>query len=121
MTDPLDLDALAAMEAAATPGPWQVERGGDDQDLPGFREGLYVSSRAAVEQDDPPLTGPLHNPHDAWFLVEARNALPALIDRVRELEARIDAVRALMDDWATDDSAAGWMKDRLYAALEGDA
>ncbi len=79
----LDLDALDALAAAATPGPWEVEFDGTEP--------------AAVYADDGGIgtayicrdlaQGVSYGEADAAFIAAAREAVPALTARVRELEA----------------------------------
>ena len=70
-----DLEELARLCAAATPGEWSVR---------------FQAVRCAGQSRD--LGGWLYSA-DAQLVVAARNALPALIARVRELEA--ERARAL--------------------------
>lgn len=87
-----DLDALAALEAAATPRPWSAHEFGhyhDDE----------PSSIVIVQGDDPDWWNAVNDGEsiavlgwdsqeaaDAAFIVAAREAVPALIARVREAE-----------------------------------
>lgn len=82
-----DLDALAALVGAATRGPWRVRRdehpyvtsivAGDGEGLPRVLDGDSMGDLSVSEQD-------------AAFVVAAREAVPALIARVRTLEARAE-------------------------------
>jgi hypothetical protein len=75
--DALDLDALQRLCDAATPGPWD---GGSA--IVENCDGLTV-----CEFSDPAADA---SERDADFICAARDALPKLIARVRELEARFD-------------------------------
>jgi hypothetical protein len=82
-TTKLDLEALEALANAATPGPWSVEIGAvwagtDDLVASGFDD-----SNAAGSVD---LVGRVFYVSNASFIAAAREAVPALIARVRELE-----------------------------------
>ncbi|MEU6387648.1 hypothetical protein ABZ847_29290 [Streptomyces bauhiniae] len=70
----LDLDALDAMAAAATDGPWTAH---DD--------GLVWADRIGD-----PVSGSVL-PEDAALIAAARNALPALVAEVRKLRAKLAA------------------------------
>jgi chemotaxis receptor (MCP) glutamine deamidase CheD len=65
---PLDLDALQALCDAATPGPWETDADRFDD----------------IEEDD------------AEFIAAAREAMPMLVARVRELEAEKAAMQAAL-------------------------
>ncbi|MBV6697477.1 hypothetical protein KV557_10105 [Kitasatospora aureofaciens] len=114
MTDaPLDLDAIQARTAAATPGPWEARS--HEHGASGCRclscydpvVGWTVTHPQALHCDDlvakhpsgnndfgRPLTscdeGPLLSYEDAVFAAAARADVPALLARVRELEAALD-------------------------------
>ena len=86
MTDELNLDELERLERAATPGPWTSHRPGR------YGEVLATESEWTngyygflVAQSCGPL--------NAEFIVAARNALPALIRRIRELEQNLADAR----------------------------
>jgi len=72
----MDLDALEALEQAATPGPWRVEPFDDDP-----RELAIcgpVGVKGAIVATDVPLL-----PADAALIAAVRNVLPALIAAAR--------------------------------------
>ncbi len=84
----LDIDAIAARCAAATPGPWvNADRS------PLGRMFADPSRRSVVESEAGPANAPLVN-HDVEFLIHARVDVPALCQRVRQLEAE----KAASDD-----------------------
>lgn len=105
----LDLDALEALASAATKGPWghysPRGRGWPNYDpIFGGRPGDEVALVKRFE--------------DHRFIAAAREAVPALIARVRELEAqRADVLAEIQalehSDWLRDTIAG----DRLRAAL----
>lgn len=81
----LDLDALEALEQAATPGEWQS-----------YGDGLHeVFTTADHGDEDPPsVTYGSDRVSDSAFIAAIRNAAPDLITAARErdeLQARIDA------------------------------
>jgi hypothetical protein len=95
MISPLNLSALREAEREATPGVWVCPQG----DFP-FRDVWLEASPG-----DPALLTCL-SPGDAYFIALARNSLPALLDRIEELEGergelRERLVRAAltMTDW----------------------
>ncbi|MGH9535473.1 MAG: hypothetical protein ACRD2E_11515 [Terriglobales bacterium] len=75
MTDPLNLDALERLKAAATKGPWTVI--GNDH--------IYSSSDYVAECQATDST--VRGECNAAYIVAACNSLPVLTARVRELEA----------------------------------
>lgn len=85
---PLDLDAIAARAATATPGPWTAH---DDGLVWADRIGDPVSG--SVEQAD------------AAFIAAARTDVERLLAEVRELRTRLGAAGMLADavrTWAQD-------------------
>lgn len=78
MTD-LNLDRLARLEAEATPGPWEADCCSAANMVYGQGDSIGVDATR----------------EDAEFIAEMRNAAPALLARVRELEATVEKVRAL--------------------------
>lgn len=79
----LDLDALVALEAAATPRRWVV-----DEVIP-----RHIGT---VDGDGSDMTyiGSFDDPADAAFIAAAREAVPALVQRVRDAEAERDRATA---------------------------
>ena len=111
----LDLDALEALCDAATPGPWVA--------APSPWEG--VSAPHGDPRDGGSceivdcVRGPSHG--DAAFIAAAREALPALITRLRAAESEVDAAREALGGsfWTTEGLADGIR--RKTAATERDA
>lgn len=84
-TEPLDIDAIEARANAATPGPWvetPYSRSGAGTDE---RYTAITGGREVVTTDQFPCS---RKPADATFIAHARTDIPALVARVRELEAR---------------------------------
>lgn len=100
MSDKLDLDALMKLAAEASPGPWiasdwskddgpdrhtvawyepETVRPGQSYIWPNRMRGWRV---AKTDEGNNPLA-------DAAFIAAARTAVPALVERVRELEALV--------------------------------
>lgn len=82
MSGQVDLDALRALEAAATAGPWEAPAG---DSFVMAENGLCVIVDARAE--------------DAPLIAAARNALVPLLDEIESLRARVAAVEALARDW----------------------
>lgn len=115
----IDLDALEALANAATPGEWRAEVGPSNTLIgyASFWHAVNINGRdllvthtnhpigdvevrklgngyvrySLVNQIDVPEPAP--HP-DVAFIAAARTAIPELIERVRELGARIDAAHA---------------------------
>ena len=85
MTRP-DLDALEALAAKATPGPWWQEP-----------FGLIVSQNENESGKRAFIAAPTGDAN-ATLIVAAVNTLPALIKRVRELERERQNYRAMRDN-----------------------
>jgi len=92
--DVLDLDALQRLCDAATPGPWTSERGS------------VWGSSTRLSVCDVELGSTQDDLADALFIAAARDALPKLIARVRQLERRIAKVDALGAEFANDPAVA---------------
>jgi len=102
MTRP-DLDALAALLAKATPGPWDAPNG------------ETMIDRVGTED---PVADAYHY-EDAALIVAAVNALPALIARVRELKQEQATLRAALAIAQEDRRAAALaMRERCAKACE---
>jgi hypothetical protein len=94
----IDLDAIEARANAATPGPWTYDEGcgyvevppcGTIEFKPGWERSVHFLAR-------------VHNNHvegedglgfDGAFIANARTDVPALIARVRELEAECERMK----------------------------
>lgn len=105
MTEHIDRDALRKLADAAEPGPWYAHPGGH-----------YVYT--------PDMGGLVQNWNGDWdalagmeFIAAARTAVPALLDALDQAEARIKAVRDVLDqardDFEQPDEAA------IRRALDG--
>ncbi len=79
----LDMDALQAMADMASPGPWRVTQ--DDLSHPAGYD-VNRPSGLPVAIDTEGYTGCIPVLADAEFIAAAREAVPTLIARVRELE-----------------------------------
>jgi hypothetical protein len=101
-TPPVDVERLARLLEAATPGPWEAERvaGGD------------LLGVAVVSPAEPTESGSIVGvtdivmPADAHLIAALRNAAPALLDIAREhaavvaeRDALVAGVRAMRDDY----------------------
>jgi len=85
-----DLDALQRLADAATPGPWEASRGNCISG-PGYAEVLkpgQVRCMAYCYGGESTIDGD-NLTNDVAFTLAAREAVPALIERVRELEGRL--------------------------------
>ena len=89
----LDYDALQRLADAATPRPWFQGRGNQRFENP--RE--VYSKREPEEEDSHDIATFVWSDEDAEFIVASRSAIPALLDRVRELEAERDTLDAAFD------------------------
>lgn len=81
--EPLDLDALEALRRGANDLPWWVVELNESDD--GFDGGI-MSEHVAIT--DGCIHGEIR-PSDARYAVAAANAVPHLIARIRELEAKV--------------------------------
>lgn len=106
MTPPVDIAGLRALVERATPGPWVDDTSGADAFVfgPSGDELARIAWHGSHHTDEPEA-------HDARFIAAARTAVPALCDRVEELErllerqdepahllhARLERDRALAD------------------------
>ncbi|AZS12364.1 hypothetical protein SEA_KENNA_88 [Gordonia phage Kenna] len=98
----LDLDAIEARARAATPGPWEFH----DEDIhrnpwvtrkivrdnEPYHELNVLKVRMARHARDECCWPPTST--DAEFIAHARTDVPALVSRVRELEAFVAGIRA---------------------------
>lgn len=88
MAGELDLDALAALEQAATPGPWDYETEllSPDVDITGFHWRPYGHTYSPEWGGDSPQAAA-----DGALIAAARNALPRLLALARAGE-RLEAL-----------------------------
>lgn len=73
----LDYDELQRLADAATPGPWEHHRT--------IQADHYVSAGGGILTGTI-ICGPTYERNNAEFIAASRSAVPALLDRVRELE-----------------------------------
>ena len=84
-THPIDTEALRLLADAATPGPWHYIPG--DHDL--ASAGIDITAEGdSLTWDD--HSGEVFTHPDAEFIAAAREAVPALLDRIARLEAQSD-------------------------------
>jgi hypothetical protein len=86
MTDsspqPLDLDAIESRANTATPGPWEAQNYDDDE-----MDGNWpYTNRVGRPDSAKALAHIVLGSQDAEFVAHAREDIPALVARVRELE-----------------------------------
>jgi hypothetical protein len=87
MSEPLDLDAIAARMEIVTAGPWEVVRSAGND--------LTINGHVAIlpTNDKPPVAYCMDR-IDATFMAAARTDVPALINEVRELRAQVESQEA---------------------------
>jgi hypothetical protein len=108
----LDLDAIEARTAAATPGPWGQYHDGSEQDYIDIAAGLEETDtgfrcrrQIAMTVDEPIDNDSAHEEWtaeqdrqqihaDAAFIAHARTDVPALLAEVRRLRSELAATRA---------------------------
>ena len=102
MAGELDLDALAALEKAATPGPWEFyDRCGKGPEATDSHIGYEV------EGPPQPMRGQFERGADAVFVAAARNALPRLLALARAGERLAALWRK--HGWSLDAEAQDWL------------
>lgn len=113
---PSDLSRLAALAEAATGGTWRVVS--DEATILAIAGDWEGVDRYVAEWLDFVTK---HDRADAEYIVAAVNAVPALVQRVRELEAErerlTEALRACV---TAADRFAGWQKIGFSGALRED-
>jgi hypothetical protein len=94
MAKDLDLGAIEARAAAATPGPWEAKRDGEGGSLVRMPDG-----------DSARVTGV----DDAIFIANARTDVPALVAAVRERDEQIAVLKREIEDlgWTLAEAAEG--------------
>lgn len=115
MTEHIDRDALRKLADAATPGPWETY-----MDPGGPREAPFV----AVEVGNTEVRiARFEGGHfDGAFIAAARTAVPALLDALDQAEARINAVRDVLDQNAPVPTIATRVRsDTIRRALDGES
>lgn len=118
MTDDL-VARLKERMAVATPGPWQVFGGtvsDFDREYPCSLSMEWVPNAVGEDED-------ARSDENAYLIVDAVNALPALIARIEALEAAMIQARSDLHlvmlgtkEWDTFHAAKD-MRDRVHAAL----
>lgn len=78
----IDLDALMKLHDETTPGPWEHRMD------TAFME---PDSHEICTTEGHDFIAGFVEPHDAAYIVAACNAVPALVERIRELEAKLTA------------------------------
>lgn len=86
MADPLDLDALEALAAKATPGPMFVQ--------PDERGCFWCVTKPSVDPDSASVVLSVALEQNALLACEAWNSVPALVAEVRRLRAEINTLQA---------------------------
>jgi hypothetical protein len=101
---PLDLDRIEARAEAATPGPWEAVRGFQGEEFVGIRVDDRPNIFTTIAEDT--LTRA-----DADFIAAARADVPALVARVRALEAEVQQLQeqnARLEAWRATPRAFDW-------------
>jgi hypothetical protein len=110
----MNLDAIEARANAATPGPWAVYEKPDPwgywavQDADG--KDVFDDGSAGAEY------GQTCSIADRDFLVAARTDVPALVARVRELEAELNELWARYKKLDEEDDS---LREALAGAMDG--
>jgi hypothetical protein len=85
----LDLDAIEALATAARPGPWKVHnRNGEDTQYAPYW--VVCSADEKPEDDESSVDLHIGDLETAEFVAASRAAVPALLEEVRELRAKVD-------------------------------
>lgn len=112
------LEEIEAREQATTKGPWVMSR---DEMTAAFGQHRYVVAGTATDdrqklKDWRLLVEGMHGAdsvHDAEFIAHAREDIPWLVARVKELEAALQAV------WKAD--TLWWKEDGTFTCPEAEA
>ncbi len=109
----IDYAELRRLEQAATPGPWSAESCGNDAcwcQVISDGTDVGVAPSGAIDRCN------------AGFIAAARNALPAILDRLEKLEVAAEAARIVMDSQVGygEFSAACDQLRECLAALDSD-
>lgn len=108
---PLDLDALEKVLAAMTPGPWRFEFGDES--------GYMVSGNGHEVVGDMPLEVAVPSDVDASGIVALVNAAPAMIARIRELEAALGEASGMADCYCSEEKCDAHRRWGLLLAGKG--
>ncbi len=93
MTAPVDLDAIEARAAAATPGPWKhiaSERGDRESERTHTVSQIERGGHLAIAR----VRSWDQQPENATFIASARTDVPAMAREIRELRAEVAALKA---------------------------
>ena len=95
---PEELKAIENRCNKATPGPWTTDRPTKPSDPDEFSRWVAIcglGGRTGVFADPPGGQSPWN---DAQFIAHAREDIPALLDYIKELEARISKKEEVHED-----------------------
>lgn len=95
---PEELNTIRERCEKATPGPWTTDRPTKPSDPDEFSKWVAIcglGGRTGVFADPPGGQSPWN---DAQFIAHAREDIPALLDYIKELEARISKKEEVHDD-----------------------
>lgn len=81
-----ELELLAELEAAGTPAPWQEDKAG--------RDGALLGLDPIMSMED---VAPMGDAFDIPLALAARNALPGLLELIRQQRAVLAELRADLD------------------------
>jgi len=98
------LDTIEARAAAATPGPWRASWCGDDVGICGVDSTGVACTVLCIDNDqdaDEPMPFVFCSREDSAFIAHAREDVPWLCARVRELEAWKAEAFAVYEDYAS--------------------
>lgn len=93
----IDLDELMRLHATATPGPWKTDLGNFDSDGYSMVIRPYIEADGkiiCVSNDD---TDYGYDEDDAAYICAACNAVPELVQQIRDLEARAEFWQKVAD------------------------
>lgn len=96
---PKELDALESLAQAATEGPWETESVGGGEYMPHYGVKSKAKGWSVVyARSDWEGYGNGSTKRDADFIAACRDGVPELIAYARDLEARLEAGRAKVDE-----------------------
>lgn len=81
---PDELTRLRELDASATPGPWHFNTFGHRAEIVDDEDNLVLEASAMDDQEH----------RDGHLVIEARNALPGLLDHIDRLTRRLDIYEA---------------------------